>query len=683
MKPYLLQILLAFLSFVPCQQISAQEFPQLEWAKSVGLESNDNSRSITTDATGNVFVVGRFHNTVDFDPGPGVFNLTAVGFDNRGPFIMKLGTDGSFLWARTLTSTLYCFLGSIATDAAGNLYLTGSFDGTVDFDPGPGTFNITNSGSFDSNFLCKLDASGNFLWATNTVSNNTQGISSITVDAAQNVYTLGHFRGTVDFDPGAGSFTLSPLGQYDVFITKTDANGNFIYTQRLGGTSFDFGGSISTDNGGNVYVSGTFQGTADFDPGAGTFNMTSSGLRDVFIVKLTPDGNFVWAKMLGGATTDELGLAIKTDTNGNTYGTGLYTGTWDFDPGASVFNLTAPATAGQDFYIVKLNSSGDFVWAKSMGSATTDDRVTDLALDDSGVYAAGYFDGTGDFDPGPAEFTITGESDSYVVKLDLNGNFVWAFASGDTGSGTVTKVMALDPSGNIFVTGGFNPTLDADPDPCATFDLITGYIYIEKLSIGVAGGPCGSNLPPVILATTAATLIEGVARVDLIPILSDPDDNLDLSTLTTIGNTTQQGASATINASSQLLIDYAGVPFFGVDAITLEVCDLALACTQQQVSIEVSGDLTIYNALSPNEDDKNEIFRIQFIDILPETQVNQVSIYNRWGDEVWSGENYDNSTVVFTGKNKSGNALPSGTYFYKIVFKSTGKKQNGYLQIRR
>ena len=485
----------------------AQEFPQLEWAKSFGVNSSyDIARSITTDASGNVFSTGWFRNTVDFDPGIGVFDLTAVGFDNRGPYILKLDPDGNFLWAKTFTSTNTCFTGAITTDATGNLYVTGSFDGTVDFDPGPGTFNITNSGSFDSNFICKLDADGNFLWATNTTSNNSQAIASIAVDAAQNLYTLGHFRGTVDFDPGTGTSSLTPLGQWDVYLSKTDANGNFISVQRLGGTDFDFGGSIGIDAAGNVYLSGVFQGTADFDPGAGTSNMTSTGLRDIFVVKLASNGSFIWAKRLGEATTDELGMAIETDASGNIFATGLYSGTWDFDPSISVFNLTS--SGGTDFYLLHLTADGDFVWAKSMGSSTHDDRVTDLALDPTGVYAAGYFNGTADFDPGPGTVTLTASNDSYLLKLDLNGDFVWVAPSGDYGAGSVTKVITVDASGNIITTGGFIAPLDADPDPCTEVGLMTGLIYMQKLSIGVAGGSCS---PPTITSFTPTSGMIGTS----------------------------------------------------------------------------------------------------------------------------------------------------------------------------
>lgn len=481
-------LFLVFIFFISIYTLLAQETPTLEWAKSFGANSSyDIARTITTDATGNVFSTGSFRNTVDFDPGAGVFNVTAIGFDNRGPYILKLDPDGNFLWARTFTSTNDCFTGAIKTDASGNLYVSGSFNGTVDFDPGPGTFNITNGGSFTANFMCKLDANGNFLWATHTESNNSQAIASITVDGAQNLYTLGHFRGVVDFDPGAGSATLAPIGQWDVYLTKTAANGNFISVQRFGGSDFDFGGSVGTDAAGNVYLSGVFQGTGDFDPGAATVNMTSTGLRDIFVVKLTTAGNLVWNKMLGNEE-DDLGMATKTDADGNTYGTGLYEGTIDLDPSAVVFNLTT--SGGRDFFALKLDTDGNFVWAKSMGSATHDDRITAIDIHPEGVYLAGYFNGTGDLDPGPDEFEVSVENDSFTLKLDTDGNFVWAVTFGDYGAGFVTKVLAVDNTGTIFTSGGFVSTpLDMNPDPCVESELLDGTIYVQKLSLAAQPPP--------------------------------------------------------------------------------------------------------------------------------------------------------------------------------------------------
>jgi gliding motility-associated-like protein len=199
-------------------------------------------------------------------------------------------------------------------------------------------------------------------------------------------------------------------------------------------------------------------------------------------------------------------------------------------------------------------------------------------------------------------------------------------------------------------------------------------------SIGTPG--CNNN-PPVIDAVVSAVYVEGIVTLDLTPLLSDPDDNLDISTLRLITSTSEQGASASINTSNQLMLNYGGLLFAGTDYITIEVCDLLGACTQQQLEIQVGGDIVVYNAMSPNGDDLNPFFYVQYIDVFPDTRENKVTIFNRWGDAVFEIDNYDNASRVFTGLNKSGNELPAGTYYYKIEFKSGRKTLTGFISLKR
>ncbi|MCU0420694.1 MAG: gliding motility-associated C-terminal domain-containing protein [Cyclobacteriaceae bacterium] len=151
-----------------------------------------------------------------------------------------------------------------------------------------------------------------------------------------------------------------------------------------------------------------------------------------------------------------------------------------------------------------------------------------------------------------------------------------------------------------------------------------------------------------------------------------------LSSLT-IAQQPASGAVATLNGTS-LEIDYNGLPFTGTETIGIRICDVFGECTTQLFSITVIGEIEIYNAVSPNNDGKNEIFKIQNIDALEPD--NTVVIYNRWGANVFEVDNYSEANV-FCGLNKNGNELPSGTYFYKIIFHSTGKTQTGYLVMKR
>ena len=413
-------ILVVLAIAVIIQQAHTQTF---EWARQLGGTSINHAfgNSIAIDASGNVYTTGAFNETVDFDPGGGAFNLTAAG--DADVFISKLDAAGNFVWAKQMRSGGSGIFdsgsgNSIALDASANIYTTGYFHGTVDFDPGAGTFNLTSAGDADV-FISKLDAAGNFIWAKQLGGTSWDNGFSIALDASGNVYTLGDFSNTVDFDPGAGSFNLTSVGASDMFISKLDAAGNFIWAKQLGGTNSVAPRSISLDASGNIYTTGGFRGTADFDPGSGTFNLTSGGNTDIFISKLDASGNFVWAKQLGGTDWND-GSSIAIDASGNVYTTGAFGGTVDFDPGVNTVNLTSGG--GSDIFISKLDASGNFVGAIQLGGFYAD-YGRFITLDGSGnLYATGSFQSTADFDPGVGTYYLysSGGNDVFVYKMQMS-----------------------------------------------------------------------------------------------------------------------------------------------------------------------------------------------------------------------------------------------------------------------
>src|SRR6185295_16852286 len=165
---------------------------------------------------------------------------------------------------------------------------------------------------------------------------------------------------------------------------------DFQWAYKDGGNGTDIGQGITVDASGNIYVTGNFQGTVDFDPGVAVSNLTATGGDDIFISKSDAAGNFIWAKKIGGFGLDH-SFEIVVDGSGNVYTVGDFEGTVDFDPGTGIFNLVS--AGGQDAFISKLNSSGEFVWAKRMG-ASDDDEILSLAISESGnIYSAGYFFG--------------------------------------------------------------------------------------------------------------------------------------------------------------------------------------------------------------------------------------------------------------------------------------------------
>ncbi len=200
----------------------------------------------------------------------------------------KLDASGNFVWAKQMGVTGSSGGTSITIDGLGNVYTLGGFGGTVDFDPGASTFNLTSAGSNDI-FVSKLDISGNFVWAKKMGGNNFDWGTSMVIDGSSNIYTTGKFVGTADFDPGAGIYNLtSSSGNADIFVSKLDASGNFIWARQMAGAgiSNSIGTSIALDGSSNIYTTGYFEATIDFDSGAGTFNLTSMGNDDIFVHKM-------------------------------------------------------------------------------------------------------------------------------------------------------------------------------------------------------------------------------------------------------------------------------------------------------------------------------------------------------------------------------------------------------------
>ena len=443
------------------------------WVKGMGGTGLDVGLDITIDENGNIYTTGLYSDTVDFDPGPEVYNLTSAG--GYDIFVSKLDANGNFIWAKSMggSGSGYDSGEAIAVDGNGNVYIVGIFENTADFDPGPDTYNLTSVGSGDG-YISKLDANGNFVWAVSMGGTSHDKANDIALDKNGNVIITGFFMNTVDFDPDAGTYNLTSAGIGDIFISELDSSGNFILAKAMGGTGDDQGRDIVLDNSENIYITGSFSNAADFDPGVDFYNLTSAGDYDIFVSKLNGSGNFIWAKRMGGSNFDG-GGAIALSTNGYVYTSGMFSGTVDFDPGAGINNLTS--AGDQDIYVNKLDVNGNFVWAKNMGGISTDWGY-DLAVDRSGnTYTIGSFSGTADFNPGVGSYNLTsaGNDDIFINKLDANGNFDWAKHMGGTGA-DVGLGIAIDGSGNIHTTGYFEGVADFDPDG-TSYNLISLGIY--------------------------------------------------------------------------------------------------------------------------------------------------------------------------------------------------------------
>lgn len=448
-----------FLSFFFLFQ-SLIVFPQsFQWVNQMGNYINSYAMDIKIDVSGNAYTIGRYQGTCDFDIGSiNSYTMTALG--DADIFITKHNSNGTLLWVKSFGGTKYDQGTAIAIDSFGNIYATGFFEGIADFDPDFNkTFNMTSKNFLDI-FVAKYDSSGNFIWAKQMGGNGTDLGEAIVLNATGAIYITGSFRDTVDFNSGTGVANLISSGISDAFILKLDTAGSFVWARKLGGISDDYGTSISIDKTGNVYSTGSFYGAADFDPGIGTYNVLSNGHTDAYISKLDASGNFLWAKCIGGSEY-ESGSSIIIDHSGNIYIKGHFYSVIDFDPGIGVFNLTP---IGGEIFILKLNSLGNFVWAKKSGGNNM--KIGPLVLDIfDNIYSTGSFHDSADFDPGNPVYKLisNGFEDVYLTKIDSAGNFIWAKKMGGT-KDDIGYCLALDTSGSVFTIGIFADSVDFNPD---------------------------------------------------------------------------------------------------------------------------------------------------------------------------------------------------------------------------
>jgi hypothetical protein len=385
-------------------------------------------------------------------------------------FITHAQQEPGLLWAKRTGSNFNDEVAALSTDAAGNLYAAGRVSLAVDLDPGAGE-NVVDGGPGGA-FVNRYNADGTLAWGgifKCSVTNSGSNITGIDVDAEGNVYSCGHFNGTCDFNPGAGTFNIStaltPIMLTDFFISKLDANGNFVWAKAIQGTSATIEKAVSgicADNAGNVYITGYYTGVVDFDPGSGVANSNLTGTQDAYIAKYDADGNFLWIKSYGAAGKMGMGISLASDGE-NIYAGGVFGGVVDFDAGAGVHNLSAHG-AYSDLYILKLTGNGDFVWAKNIGS-DFNSGVNAVSLDNEGnVLATGYFQDPTDFDPGSGIYELPSAEGTnlFVLKLDNNGNFIWARTA--LGGSIEGRDVDADADGNVYVTGRFNTAADFSSD---------------------------------------------------------------------------------------------------------------------------------------------------------------------------------------------------------------------------
>lgn len=394
------------------------------WALQIGGSSADEATGLCIDAAGNIIVTGFFTGVVDMDPGSGTVMLGSSPTWVSDLFVASFSPQGQLNWAKSIAGPALESAMSVCPGSNGQCVIAGSFENTVDFDPGPGVDAHTAAGSSDA-FVMVLNSMGNFAWAKTFGGNGFDQVNAVRNDSQANIVAAGQFEDSVDFDSGFGTFIVSSAGRIDGFVIQLLPNGAFSWGATLGGAEKDFVTDVATDAWGNVYLTGKVIGSADVDPGPGVFTLNDSLLSGgCMVVKLNESGSFAWGYLLANSGPVD-GMAIEMGDDGALYVALNFFDTLDADPSSAVANYIQNGTSvASDFLVLRNDTAGQFNWAFSIGGIY-DDFVQDIYINQLGVvYVTGEYTISTDFDPAQGALTLVSawqNSDVFVARYDQSG----------------------------------------------------------------------------------------------------------------------------------------------------------------------------------------------------------------------------------------------------------------------
>lgn len=405
------------------------------WSKHFGDVGAQDFERIAIDPKGNLLVLG--------SPAKKI-KLGDTVFMNQGAYLAKFDAAGNHIWSKSFGPTEYAKTTGLAVDASSNIIITGYFAGNLDFGNGP----LSNTGAEDT-FLVKFDTDGNLHWEKHFGSAmKFQHAQSVAADSQGNILLTGYFEGSPNFGGGP----LGNLGGKDAFVVKFSAAGDYIWSKRFGDTGDEIGWSIATDSQNNVLLAGEFDLTTNFGGPA----VSSAGLSDFFVVKLNPDGDWVWNRTFGNVD-DQSQIRVITTPGDRVVIVGAFTKTMNFGDGPKT------SIGGLDAFTAVFDASSVLAWSRRFGG-TGDDVSEGIGIDGSGnVLVTGRFRNSASFG-GAGMLTSAGQSDVFVVKLDPTGAHQWSRGFGDASEQVGTTITG-DALNNVYVAGQFQGTINFGGGP--------------------------------------------------------------------------------------------------------------------------------------------------------------------------------------------------------------------------
>ncbi len=397
------------------------------WAVTWGGASWDRAHGIYIDENDNIFVTGDYIGTVDFDPGPEICEYTSYSNSHGDAYLSKFDSEGQYIWTKVWGGSDATIPYDVEMDSQDNIYIVGEYYGTVDFDPGPGADYHEGSVNWFDAFILKLTPDGEYVWARTYGDYGRQSVNDLTFDSLDNLYVCGIFTHTADFDPGPGEEIHTALGYQDIYLSKFDPDGNFLWCRVWGGEEgIDQGVGIATSSSDEIFACGRFVGAVDFDPTVEIDEYISNGNADAFLCKYSTSGDYIWNRVWGGPGLDKAdGMTISSADE--LFITGTFAQTVDFDPGPG--EVWSQSAGGPDTFLSKFDTSGALTWAVTWGgesSGSIGDRGYAIASIPGGnIYVAGQFEETCDFYPGPWHdiHASNGGTDAFLAKYPTDGNW--------------------------------------------------------------------------------------------------------------------------------------------------------------------------------------------------------------------------------------------------------------------
>jgi hypothetical protein len=371
------------------------------------------------------------------------------------------GGGSTYRWTHRIGGPGTDMPSGVCTDTSGNVYVAGFFEGTVNFAEDWGESGTKTSTVFSRDiFVTKIGPKGNYLWTHRMGGESDDYATAICTDSDGNVYVAGAFEGTVNFaDDWSGTETKTSEGLTDMFVTKINADGGYLWTHRMGGEGDDAPGAICTDSSGNIYVAGSFNDSssfyfdADWTAFPTDYDM-SVGSYDAFIMKINANGSYGWTHRIG-LTGEDGGRGVCTDSSGNVYLAGYFSATLNFgiDWGDSEVKTCVGA---DDTFITKIDASGDYCWTHRIGGSGYDIASAICTDSSNNIYVTGFFEGSVNFaqDWNGDETKNSLGDDIFVTKLDADGEYVWTHRIGGSDQ-EYTDSICTDPTGNVYIAGHF------------------------------------------------------------------------------------------------------------------------------------------------------------------------------------------------------------------------------------